>query len=64
MYISRYSPAPGPLGCFAPVADTQGCAPRPHNVVLNVVTISAQVHATEISFFGLGLTAKPADGGL
>ena len=29
MYVSRHASAPGPLGRCAPVADTQGYAPRP-----------------------------------
>ncbi len=29
MYVSRHASDPGPLGRWAPVADTQGYAPRP-----------------------------------
>ncbi len=29
MYVSRHASEPGPLGRYAPVADTQGYAPRP-----------------------------------
>lgn len=35
MYVSRHASAPGPLGRCAPVADTQGYAPRPRIKLLS-----------------------------
>lgn len=63
---------PGPLGRFAPVADTQGFAPRPlSKTSLRDICCcgTAERHFTfvraslDFRFFWMGLTAKPAHGG-
>lgn len=40
MCASRHTSDPGPLGRFAPVADTQGFAPRPLGALSGAVVAS------------------------